>query len=115
MDIMYDTESLAWVAHPTVENVSIKKVVTAERFGTDSPTILMVRIPVGEEVPEHVHERSEDILFILSGTATMWIDGVGEIPLQKGRVVRVPRGTKHRIFDVSDELLIYDVFSPGIM
>lgn len=115
MDVMYDTESLPWVAHPTVENVSIQKVVTTERFGMDGPTILMVKIPDGAEVPEHVHEGSEDILFILSGTATMWIDGVGEVSLQKGRVVRVPRGTKHRIFDVSDELLIYDVFSPGIM
>jgi len=35
--------------------------------------------------------------------------------LQKGTVVRVQRKTKHRIFDVSEELLIYDVFSPGIM
>jgi len=90
-------------------------MITREQFGEESPSILMVKIPAHVEVPEHIHEESEDILFILSGTGTMWIDGIGEVTLQKGTVVRVPRSTKHRMFDVSEELLIYDVFSPGIM
>ena len=115
MDVLYDTENLPWMAHPSADNVSIKKIVSTERFGAESPSIVMVKVPVGEEVPEHVHETSEDILFILSGKATMWIDRIGELPLQKGTLVRVPRNRTHRIFNVSDDLVIYDVFSPGIM
>jgi len=115
METFFDTETLSWEDHPTVRNVTIKKIITMEEFGEDSPSILMVKIPVGVEVPEHIHEKSEDILFILSGEATMWVDGAGDVPLCKGNVVRVPRNTKHRIFDVTDEIIIYDVFSPGIL
>ena len=115
MEVLFTTDSLAWVPHPTVNDVSIKKIITMEDFGQESPSIIMVRIPIGVVVPDHIHEKSEDILFILSGTATMWIDGVGEMPLRKGTVVRVPRNTNHRIFDITEELLVYDVFSPGIM
>jgi mannose-6-phosphate isomerase-like protein (cupin superfamily) len=115
MEILFTTDSLAWVPHPTVKDVSIKKIVTMEDFGQESPSIILVRVPVGVVVPEHVHTNSEDILFILSGAATMWIDGRGEVPLRKNNLVRVPRNTKHRIFDITEELLVYDVFSPGIM
>ncbi len=106
---------LTWEDHPTVPNVSIQKMITRSQFGPDSPSILTVRIPVGVEVPEHIHENSEDILCILSGKAAMWVDGTGQIALYRGLVVRVPRNTRHRIFDVTETLLIYDVFSPGIM
>jgi mannose-6-phosphate isomerase-like protein (cupin superfamily) len=115
MEVLFTSDSLMWVPHPTVNDVYIKKIITMETFGQESPSIIMVRIPIGVVVPDHIHENSEDILFILSGSGTMWIDGVGEVPLHKGSVVRVPRNTNHRIFDVTQELLIYDVFSPGIL
>ena len=115
MEVLFTTDSLAWVPHPTVSDVFIKKIITREKFGQESPSIIVVRIPVGVVVPDHIHKNSEDILFILSGVGTMWIDGVGEVPLRKGNVVRVPRNTNHRIFDITEELLVYDVFSPGIM
>lgn len=100
---------------PCNQRCFYKKIVTTDQFGKDSPSIVRVKIPVGVEVPEHVHEESEDILFILAGKAAMWIDGIGNLKLQENEVVRVPRSTKHSIFDVTDELLVYDVFSPGIM
>jgi len=106
---------LAWEDHPTVPNVSIQKMITRAQFGPESPSILTVQVPAGVEVPEHVHENSEDILCILSGKATMRVEGTGEIALYRGVVVRVPRGTRHRIYDVTETLLIYDVFSPGTM
>jgi quercetin dioxygenase-like cupin family protein len=115
MEVLYNTEYQSWEDHPSVKNVSIKKIVTKEQFGEESPSIIMVKIPAHVEVPEHIHDTSEDILFILSGSGTMWIDEIGDMKLQKGTVVRVPRNTKHRIFDVSEELLVYDVFSTGIM
>jgi mannose-6-phosphate isomerase-like protein (cupin superfamily) len=115
MGTLFNVENLSWENHPAVKDVFIKKIITTGQFGKDSPSIIMVRIPVGVEVPEHIHEESEDILFILVGKATIWIDGIGNLKLQKNVVVRVPRNTKHRIFDVSNELLVYDVFSPGIM
>lgn len=115
METLFDTEKLSWENHPSAKDVSIKRIITTQRFGKDSPSILLIKVPAGVGVPEHVHEESEDILFIVAGQATMWIDGTGDVKLQEDTVIRVPRNTRHRIFDVSDELLIYDVFSPGIM
>lgn len=115
MEIFFDTKALPWEDHPTVRNVSIQKIITTQRFGQDSPSILMVKIPVDVEVPEHVHTESEDILFVVSGRGMMWVDGAGDVRLCKGEVVRVPRNTKHRIFGVTDEIVIYDVFSPGTL
>ena len=44
-----------------------------------------------------------------------WIDGEGEFTLEPGMIIRVPKGTKHKIFDVTEDLLIYDVFHPALI
>ena len=45
----------------------------------------------------------------------MWVDGTGEFLLQPGVIVRVPKGIKHKITEVTEDLLIYDVFSPALL
>ncbi len=77
-------------------------------------TIFLVNLPAGKEIPEHVHETQEDIIFILSGRARMWIDGAGDFELEKGTFIRVPPNTKHRIYNVTEDILNYDVFTPPL-
>jgi mannose-6-phosphate isomerase-like protein (cupin superfamily) len=43
----------------------------------------------------------------------MFVEGAGNISLEPGVVVRVPMGARHKIFNVSEELIIYDVFHPA--
>jgi len=43
----------------------------------------------------------------------MFVKGVGELELKEGMLVRVPRGTEHSIFDVSEDVLVYDIFAPA--
>jgi mannose-6-phosphate isomerase-like protein (cupin superfamily) len=43
----------------------------------------------------------------------MYVEGKDVFVLKPGVVVRVPMGAKHRIFNVTEELLIYDVFHPA--
>jgi len=45
----------------------------------------------------------------------MWIEGVGDISLESGVIVRVPKGRKHKITNVVADLLIYDVFCPALI
>ena len=45
--------------------------------------------------------------------AEMYVEGAGNLELKPGVVVRVPMGAKHKIFNVTEELLIYDVFQPA--
>ena len=107
-------DELEWQAHPTAKGVEIKVLVSQGVQGTDV-TCMLVRIGRGLEVPEHTHDRSDDILYPLAGKAKMWVEGSGDFVLEPGVIVRVPQGTKHRIFDVSEELLIYDVFWPAAL
>ena len=74
---------------------------------------MLVKVPAGKEVPEHIHETQVDILYPLQGRAEMYVEGAGNLELKPGVVVRVPAGAKHKISNVTEELLIYDVFQPA--
>ena len=113
MRIVINTEEGEWVPHSTAKGVLVKPLITKKEFGEDSPSILLVKIPKGAVVPEHTHEESEDILYILSGHAKMFVEEIGEFEIKKEMLIRVPRRTKHSIYDVTEDLLVYDVFSPG--
>ena len=107
-------EELEWQPHKTAKGVEIKVLVSKAVQGTDV-TCMLVRIGRGLEVPEHIHENSDDNLYPLSGKARMAVEGSEDFTLEPGVIVRVPKGTKHRIYDVSEDLLIYDVFWPALL
>ncbi|MEA3313957.1 MAG: cupin domain-containing protein [Caldisericota bacterium] len=113
MKIIIDAKGSNWVPHPTVKNVFIKTLVTKKEFGDESPTIFLVKVPKGAFVPKHTHAVSEDILYILAGRAKMFVEGVGEFKISEGMLIRVPRDTEHSMFDVSEDVLVYDIFAPA--
>ena len=106
--------SIPWAPHPTAPDVRIKPMITLKEHDVDV-TCMLVEVPAGKKVPEHIHEKQDDILYLLQGKAVMWVDGGEDFILEPGVVVRVPKGIKHKIFDVSEDLLIYDVFSPALI
>jgi quercetin dioxygenase-like cupin family protein len=112
MEICTSVDSLSWAPHPIAEGVEIKPLVTQKDHGLDV-TCVLVKVPAGKEVPEHIHETQADILYPLQGRAEMHVEGAGNLELRPGVVVRVPIGVKHKIFNVTEELLIYDVFQPA--
>ena len=107
-------DSLPLLPHHFAQGVRIKPMITQaeHKLGV---TCMLVDIPAGIDVPEHIHETQDDILYPLQGRGVMWVDGDGDFPLEPGLIIRVPKGTKHKIFDVTQDLLIYDVFSPALM
>jgi quercetin dioxygenase-like cupin family protein len=76
---------------------------------------MLVKVPAGIEIPEHIHEEQADILYPIKGKAEMYVEGAGTFPLTSGVIVTVPKGTKHSIFNVTEELLVYDVFQPATL
>jgi quercetin dioxygenase-like cupin family protein len=112
------TEELDWVEHfmkVDGKNVdgNIKFIYTKEK--DESPiTVMMVKLKKGVSLPEHVHPDQPDLVYVLEGKATMFIDGEGEFPLLPGMVVQVPPNTSHAMRNVEEELLVYNVFSPAI-
>jgi quercetin dioxygenase-like cupin family protein len=111
MEICKTIADVSWRPHPVAKGVTIKPLVTKSEDGLNV-TCMLVKIPAGVEVSEHIHEEQVDILYPIQGQAEMLVEGAGTFPLKPGIVVRVPKGTKHKIFNVAEELLIYDVFQP---
>ena len=107
-------DSLPWLPHQIAQGVRIKPMITQKEDQLDV-TCILVEVPAGAEVPEHVHENQDDILYPLSGKGIMWIDGEGEFPIEPGLIIRVPKGTTHKITDVTEALMIYDVFCPALI
>jgi len=107
-------DSISWQPHQFIPGVRIKPMITQKEHQLGL-TCMLVDVPAGIDVPEHIHETQDDILYPLSGKGIMWIDGEGEFPIEPGLIIRVPKGTKHKIFSVTEALLIYDVFFPAVI
>jgi quercetin dioxygenase-like cupin family protein len=112
MEIYTDVDNISWKPHPIAEGVEIKPLVTKKDDKLDV-TCLLIKIPVGREVPEHTHDDQVDIIYPLQGNADMHVEGTGTFKLEPGIVVRVPKGARHKIFNVTEEVLVYDVFHPA--
>jgi quercetin dioxygenase-like cupin family protein len=111
MSIVRTLASVQERRHPFLSNVAMKTLYSKKEDAGDV-TCFIIRCSVGSEIEEHVHENEVDIIYVLKGKATMWIEDVGEFLLEPGVFVVVPKGLRHRTYDVVEELHIYDVFSP---
>lgn len=98
-------------AHPFLADIGMRTLYS-KREDDGCVTCFVVKCSVGSEIEEHAHSDETDIIYVLKGKATMWIEDRGSFPLLSGVFVAVPKGLRHRTYDVEEELLIYDVFSP---
>jgi mannose-6-phosphate isomerase-like protein (cupin superfamily) len=101
-----------WNAHPQFKGVEIAYLLTKRDDNVDM-TCAMVRWSVGAEIPRHIHEKSDDILYIIKGKAQIWIDGVGDIPVSAGSFVRIPMGVLHHPHSVTEEVVAHDTWFPA--
>lgn len=106
-------ENVKWEPHPMNHNVQLGFILTKKDDDVEI-TSLLARIPRGEVVPEHTHEV-HDILCPLSGKGKVWIKGLGDFEMKPGVIVNVPPGAVHKVYDVTEELTVYDVFSGPIL
>ncbi|BAB04096.1 cupin domain-containing protein [Halalkalibacterium halodurans] len=69
---------------------------------TDELSIIHERMPPQTQEVRHYHERSRQFFFVLSGTATLEVDGEKiQIGVQEG--VEVPPRVPHKMFNESSE------------
>ncbi len=111
MSIVRDLSDVTESPHPFLRGVSMRVLYSRQDDGGDL-TCFVVRCPKGSEIEEHVHEDETDVIYVLRGKARMWIEDRGVFPLRPGVFVVVPRGLRHRTFNVEEELVVYDVFTP---
>jgi quercetin dioxygenase-like cupin family protein len=106
--IIKESKDLEWRPHPANGNVSLAFVVSKRDDDVDG-TCIFARVPKGEGLPEHTHDV-HDIIVPLAGKGKFWIKGLGEFEIKKGVVFNVPPGVSHRLYDVTEDLEIFDLF-----
>ncbi len=111
MSIVRNLGDVAEAPHPFLRGVGMRVLYSRRDDGGDL-TCFVVTCPAGSEIEEHTHADETDVIYVLSGKAKMWVEDRGVFPLRPGVFVVVPRGLRHRTFDVEEELVVYDVFTP---
>ncbi len=104
-------DEIKWEPHPQLANAKVSYLLSNRDERADL-TCLLVRLPAGTEVGKHIHENSDDIVYVVKGKGKMWIDMVGEMPMVPGAFFRIPKGVLHQPRDIEEDLLVYDVFYP---
>jgi mannose-6-phosphate isomerase-like protein (cupin superfamily) len=100
--------------HRTPPRVS--KLLLAPKFGGVKQVSMGMNITeVGSQIPDHVHEASEEVLFLISGRAKIVIDGEGEWEIGPETAFYSPVGKKHRVENIGTEpLRIVWVYCPPL-
>jgi quercetin dioxygenase-like cupin family protein len=99
-----------WEPHPQLATAKVAFLLSHRDERMDL-TCMLVDLPVGTQVEKHTHE-CDDIIYVLRGKATMWLEGIGDVPMREGTFIRMPKGTKHQPHDIEEDVVAYDVFYP---
>ncbi|MGO9173408.1 MAG: cupin domain-containing protein [Rhodomicrobium sp.] len=100
---------VAWSPHPTFAGVLVAWLV--QRPEAPAVSCALVQLPPQAEVPEHAHGQEDDILYVLHGRARMWIEERGDMQLEAGTFLRIPRGVRHRPHSFEDGFLAFNVWA----
>jgi mannose-6-phosphate isomerase-like protein (cupin superfamily) len=71
-------------------------------------------LPPGSVCGEHLHSRTEELYYIISGTGDLVLDGVPH-PVQPGQLIANPLGVRHELRNTGDtdlNWLVIEVFAP---
>lgn len=92
------------------------KLLLAPKFGgVDNVSMGMNITEVGSMIPDHKHDDSEEVLFLISGRAKIVIEGEGEWEIGSETAFYSPKGVMHRVENIGDEpLRIVWVYSPPL-
>ena len=112
--VVIQEEGGEWKPHEFAPGIKSKALLSQKNDGAQVSIFLIQTTEGGTlSVPEHSHEDSEDIAYVLSGRAKMHIEGLGEIELKQGTFVRVPKKVKHRVYDIEPNFVVLNLFSPA--
>ena len=82
------------------------KLLLAPKYGGVINVSMGMNITdVGSMIPDHVHEDSEEVLFLISGRAKLVIEGEGEWEIGPETAFYSPIGKSHRVENIGDEPL----------
>jgi len=77
---------------------------------TPGLSVIQERVPPSAAEVQHFHETAQQFFYILSGTASLDLEG-RTVSLQAGQGVGVPPGCRHRFVNPSDADVVFLVIS----
>lgn len=83
----------------------LRWLVTNENTGAHHCSMCVIEVQPGQTVrPAHSHPKSEEIIYLLSGSGRVYIEGVVE-PVSAGCAVLFPQGSIHMLQNSGNELM----------
>jgi quercetin dioxygenase-like cupin family protein len=107
-------EELNWEPHPFLKGVEFKYLLTKSKDQIDI-TFVLARVLKGTDVPAHIHETQDDIIYCLAGEMKIWIEGEGNFDLKAGSMIRILKGVKHKPYGHSEDCSCIDIFLPAMV
>ena len=84
-------------------------VYADEELGANNLSGGSADIPVNSQLPYHVHESEEEMMFIYRGTGELVVEGE-TFPLEPETMVFIPKGLKHTFKNTGEEPLSFCFF-----
>ena len=83
----------------------LRWVVTKETTDAKQCSMCVIEVQPGSTVkPAHSHPNGEEVIYLLSGSGRVWIDGeIGNV--EQGCAVLFPQGKIHMLQNTSDEVM----------
>jgi mannose-6-phosphate isomerase-like protein (cupin superfamily) len=87
---------------------------TMKAFAREHCSTCVIRVAPGDKVrPAHSHPHSEEVIYILSGSGRVLVDG-DVAPVRAGSVVLFPQGKPHMLQNTSgEEMKVVCFFAPA--
>jgi len=102
--------SLAGIAAKRWGKLTTRDIAAARRFGI---SILHETLPPGGSAPEVIHLRTEELIYIIRGGMTAFLDG-RKFSFKKGDFFLVPARMKHRFIAAGGGVEALSVFMPPL-
>jgi quercetin dioxygenase-like cupin family protein len=99
-------------AHKILDGMGTARIVLDADVGGDgSAAVTLLSIRKKAKVPEHVHQRETELLWIVKGRGTITIDGK-TYDVKPDTAIHIPPDTKHS-FDAAEDVEAVQIYAPG--
>lgn len=85
----------------TKDGSTIRSILDRTNAPVEMQSLAEASLPAGRATDRHYHRRSEELYFLLEGTAVMELDGETQ-PVGPGDAILIPAGAWHQITATSD-------------
>lgn len=97
----------------TVDGSTIRELLSHRNSSIRQQSLAEARLPPGRATTPHHHAATEEIYYVLSGTAAMTI-GQETRSVGPGDAIAIPPGVRHTILNTGDvELVFLCTCAPG--